>query len=314
VKLRLLLATVILLSISCMAGVAPRVNSIDVVYIGSMWDDIHRDNPYSARAKDPDAIKLAHTLTEAPFMEYYLQKMGLHELMNVLGFDFVIGDTLAYGGDYFPMSQSMGYAIKNFRGIRFAMICSAKDSLTMDDQVTLSLLRERSDILWVINRPLLEMPPSLIKLNISQRSLSDTSISPIKAKEDTDMVRLIRDFRRRIEKELNREISLAGPVADHVLSTVAENENVNVILYPKELFVSKEEAQTINLRNLIESVAFEMKFRKTQMKRAQISEFSTTTGCLTWGEINDTNTVLVPDEKTGNHMFDYYYGREKNED
>ena len=313
-KLRLLLATFLLILLSCIPGVSPRTRSIDVVYIGSIWDDIQREEPFSAAATNPNAITLAHTLTEPPFMEYYLQQMGLHELLNELAFDFVIGDTLVYGGSYFPMSKSMGYAIKNFGGIRFAMICSAKDSLTMEDRVTLSLLKERSDILWVIDKPLLEIPPSLIKLNISQRALSDTSISTIKAKEDTARARLISDFRRRIEKELNREIITEGSIADHVLSTVAQNEEVNVILYPEELFPNNEEAQTTSLRNLFERVAFEMKFIKTEMKRAQISEFCSATGCLSWGEIKQTNSVLVPDEKTGNRIFDYYYGRKNNED
>jgi len=281
------------------------------VYIGSIWEDIQREKPISTRVTNPDAIRLAHTLTEPPFMEYYLHQMGLHELLNTLGFDFVISDSLVYSGRYFPISRSMGYAIKNFGGVRFAMICSGKDSLTMEDRVTLSLLRERSDILWIIDKPLLELPPSFIRLNISQRSLSDTSISAIKAKEDTGKVRLIRDFRRRIEKELNKQITTEGSIADHVLSTVAQNETVNVILYPEELFPSDEEAQTTNLRNLFERVAFEMKFKKTEMKRAQISEFCTTTGCLTWGEIKQINSVLVPDEKTGNRIFDYYHGKGK---
>lgn len=311
--MRLLLATFLLILLSCIPGVSPRTRSIDVVYIGSIWEDINREKPFSAAVTNPDAITLVHTLTEPPFMEYYLHKMGLHELLDTLGFDFVIGDTLVYGGDYFPMSKSMGYAIKNFGGIRFAMICSAKDSLTMEDRVTLSLLKERSDILWVIDKPLLELPPSLIKLNISQRALSDTSISTIKAKEDTARTRLVRDFILRIEKELNTEIVTAGSIADHVLSTVAQNEQVDVVLYPEKLFLSNDKVQTLGLRKLIENVAFEMKFRKTEMKRAQISEFCTTTGCLTWGEVKQTNSVLVPDEKTGNRIFDYYHGRKNNE-
>jgi hypothetical protein len=314
VKLLLLLATAILVSLSCIAGLSPGVRSIDVVYIGSIWDDINREKPFSARVTDTDAIKLAHTLADPPFMEYYLQQMGLHELMNELGFDFVIGDTLVYGGDYFPMSKSMGYAIKNFGGIRFAMICSTEDSLTMEDQVILSLLKERSDILWVIDKPLLETPPSLIKLNVHQRLLSDTSMSAIKAKEDMGMVDLISEFRHRIERELNATIETGGPVTEHVLSTVAQKENVNVIIYPKGLFVSIKEAQTMSLRDLFESVAFEMKFRKTEMERGQIIEFCKTTGCLTWGEVTQTNNVLVPDEKTGKHIYAYYHGRTKNED
>jgi len=314
VKLRLLLATALLISLSCMAGVSPRVRSIDVVYIGSMWEDINRDNPFSARVTDQDVIKIAHTLTEPPYMEYFLQQTGLHELMSGLGFDFVIGDTLVYGDDYFPISKSMGYAIKNFGGIRFAMICSAEDSLTMEDQVRLSLLRERSDILWVIDTPLLNMPPSIIKFKIDQRTLSDTSVSMINAQDDTGRVRLIRDFRRRIDRELNTEIRLGGRIADHVLSSVAQKEELDGIIYPEELFLRNEETDMMSLRTLMESVSFELKFRKAEMEREQITEFCKSTGCLTWGNIKQTNTVLVPDEKAGNHMFDYYYGRKKNED
>lgn len=300
--------------LSCIPGVSHRVRSIDVVYIGSIWEDIQRDKPYSARLIDPDAIKLAHTLTEPPFMEYYLQQNGLHELLNELGFDFVVGDTMVYGGDYFPISRSMGYAIKNFGGIRFAMICTTEDSLTMEDQVTLSLLRERSDILWVIDKPLLKMAPSHIRLRVDQRSLSDTSISMIRVKEDTSMVRLINKFRRRIENDLSAAIHAGGTVAEHVFSTVAQKENVNAIIYPEELFTSNERTDVMNLRNLIENVRFEMKFKKTEMEREQITEFCRSTGCLTWGEITQRNIVLVPDKNAEKNMFDYYHGRIDNED
>ena len=313
-KLYLPLASVLLISLACTAGIVPRVSSIQVVYVGSIWEDMYRDKPISAGVAELEGIKVAHTLTDPVFMEYFLLRKGLNELLDSLDLDFVIGDTVAYGSEYFPVQKSMGYAIQNIGGIRFAMVCSPEESLTVQDQISISLLKERSDILWVIDSSLLAMPASLIAFNMSQRTLSDTSVSKIKVKDNAEHTRLIHDFRQRIENELNREIRIAGRIDEHVLSSIARKENVNVIIYPKGLFSETAEATSMTLRALMQSVAFETKLSKTEMTPAEISEIVQSTGSLTWGKINEQNIVLLHDEDKGKHIFDYYYQGESNED
>lgn len=313
-KLRLLLASVLLISLSCTAGVVPRVSSIQVVYVGSIWEDIYREKPISAGVAEIEGIKVTHTLTDPVFMEYFLLRMGLNRLLDSLGLDFVVGDTVAYGSEYFPIQKTLGYGIKNIGGIRFAMVCSPEESLTVKDQISISLLKERSDILWVIDKPLLAMPPSLIAFNMSQRTLSDTSVSKIRVKDNAERTRLIHDFRQRVENELNREIRIAGRIDEHVFSVIAQREDIDVIIYPERLFTENGEAVSMNLRTLMESVAFEMKFSKTEMTPSEISEIVQNNGFLNWGKIKEKSIVLLRDEAKGNHIFDYYYERKLNED
>jgi len=275
---------------------------------------MYREEPISAGVAEIEGIKVAHTLTDPVFMEYFLLRMGLDELLDSLGLGFIIGDTVAYGSEYFSIKKSLGYAIQNIGGIRFAMVCIPEESLTVQDQINISLLKERSDILWVINKPLLAMPPSLITFNVNQRTLSDTTILKIKPKDDAERTRLIHDFRQRIENELNQEIRIAGRIDEHVFSVIAQREDIDVIIYPEELFTKTEEADSMTLRALMQSVVFETKFSKTEMTPSEISEIVQSNGFLTWGKIKEKSIVLLRDEAKGNHIFDYYYERNLNED
>ncbi|MBE0433771.1 hypothetical protein IBX73_09965 [candidate division WOR-3 bacterium] len=306
-KLLLVLATALLISLSCMAGVAPRVKSIDVVYIGSLWDDLQRDLPLSAGVTDTSSIRVAHTLTTPSFLEHFLQRMGLHDLLDELGFDFVIGDTLVHDRQFFPISRSMGYAIKNYREIRFAMVCSPGDSLTVQDQTRLTLLKERSDILWVIDKSMLAHAPSLIRFHVSQRALSDTSISKIKAKTDTARVRKIQNFKVKVEGQLNRKIPVMGRVDDHVFSMIAEREMVDAIIYPSGIFRKVIEADSLTLGTLLQTVAFETRFSKTEMSSDEIARLCAAHGYRRWGSTKKLTRVLLPDTVAGKSIFDYYY-------
>ncbi len=304
----LLLTTIVfLLLVSCTAGVAPKGNRIEVVYVGSILEDIYRDNPVSASVSELNGIKVGHTLTRPVFMEYFLQRMGLSDLMADLGLDFVIGDTIVQGLGYFGLSRSMGYGIKNIEGIRFALVSAIKDSLTLDDQIRLTLLKERSDILWVIDKSLIELSPTLIRFHVRNRSLSDTSMMKLTAKIDTVNVRKITNFRMTIDKELNKMIAIMGRIDDHVFSLIAQRETLDVIIYPAELFTGTFEEDSVSLRNLMENVAFETKFTKTTMDSTSIMQMCAKHGYTAWGRLKKTNAVLVPDVVAGRHIFDYYY-------
>lgn len=307
------MAIVVLALLSCTTGVAPKGNRIDVVYVGSIQDDIYRENPICAGVAGLDGIKLGHTLTTPVFMEYFLQRMGLSELMDDLGLDFVIGDTIVQGHGYFGLSKSMGYGLKNIEGIRFALISGIKDSLTMDDQVRLTLLKERSDILWMIDKSLLRLPPALIRFHIRDRALSDTSMVKLTAIGDTTRIRKIRDFTRKIEQELNKKINIMGRLDDHIFSVIAHRETLGVIIYPDNMFARILEGDSMSLRALMENIAFETRFTKTTMDSVEISQLCKARGYSTWGAVKKTNAVLVPDAAKGRHIFDYYYKRGENE-
>ena len=92
-KIKLLLLVFALLIISCARGVVPRVSKIEVLYIGSIYQDLYRENPISAGTTDSPSIKIGYTMTEPVFMEHYLYRRGLAELLGKLEIDYVICDT-----------------------------------------------------------------------------------------------------------------------------------------------------------------------------------------------------------------------------
>ncbi len=297
----------------CTAGVGPKGGAIDVIYVGSIVEDIYRNKPVSAGVTDLSSIKVGHTLTTPLFMEYFLQRMGLHELLNDLGLDFVIGDTLVQGKGYFTLSRSMGYGLKNVEGIRFGLCANIKDSLTMDDQIRFTLLKERSDILWVIDPRFLKVSPCLIKFYVRERSLSDTSMSPLKTKIDTTRLRKITDFRNKVDKVLDHKIDIRGRTDNHIFSVIAARETLDIIVYPPAIFTRILDTDSLSLRSLMETVAFEARFRRTEMDSAAIVDLCAKNRYSIWGKIKKRSAVLVPDTKAGRRLFDHYHEGEWNE-
>jgi hypothetical protein len=135
-------------------------------------------------------------------------------------------------------------------------------------------------------------------------------MSPIKAEIDTSRHRLIKDFRSKVEQGLDRKIFLAGRVDEHLFSNISERHAVNIIVYPEDLFIKMLERDSTNLRELIDCIAFEMKFKKTEMNEDEISEFCAANGFLRWGNVKEENDVLLPDEIDGRYIYDFYYTKE----
>jgi hypothetical protein len=298
-----------LFTLHCTSGVVPRTDKIEVIYLGSIYDDLYKEKPVSAGLPKLPGIKIAHSVTEPVFMEYYLFRMGLYELLKELGIDYVIGDTLVQDRELFGIRRSMGYAITNYRGVRFAVV-SSEDSLTIDDQVQLALLKERSDIIWIIDAKTQDLKPSMINFYIRDRTLTDTSMAPIEVELDTALSRKIMEFRNRIENGLNIRQYTGGRVDEHLFSTIAERHGINVIFYPEGLFQTMAETDSMTLRELMDCVAFQMKFKEIEMDRAEISETRQNKALLQWGTIMEENIVLLPDEIAGKHIFDFYYTKE----
>jgi hypothetical protein len=87
--------------------VVPKTNRIDIAYIGSIYEDINQENPVSAGLADFPGIMIAHTMTEPAFLEHYLYRAGLAQLLNELEIDFVIGDTVVRNQKFFGIPKSM---------------------------------------------------------------------------------------------------------------------------------------------------------------------------------------------------------------
>lgn len=274
-----------------------------------MYQDIYRKNPVSIGLSSVPGIRVAYTLTQPAFMEYYLYRNGLSDLLEKLSIDYVISDTLVQNRKFFSIAKSMGYAITNYEGIRFAVL-SSHDSMTIENQVQFSLVKERSDVIWVVDQSALNLQPSLVNFYIKDRMLSDTNISPIKHKADTLRSRQLKEFRDKIDIELGTKLYVGGRVDDHVLSRIADKQTVNVVIYPPNLFINSINTDSISLRELMEHVAFETKFNKRQMNKDELSEICQAKGYQQWGTVKKENQVLLPDEVAGKHLFDFYYEKE----
>jgi hypothetical protein len=308
VKFHTLFLVLTILILNCPKKYAPKVEKIEVIYLSSLYEDIQREEPYLAGLKGVSGIKIGHLVTEPPCMARLLGRLGFYQLLDEFPLDFIICDTTLYDVHYMSILESMGYGITNYSGIRFAMLSKDKDSLKIEDEITLTLVRQRSDVLWIIDKSMISSPPQKIDFFIKARALIDTSTSAISAVPDTSLYEKVAHFRDMLNKTLSKKIYLEGERLDeHVLSKVALHNNVNIILYPDGLFLDREIEDSISVRQLLEKVSCEMRFRKSRrMTETGIEELSEEKGYEIWGEIKELNMVSFPDAQ-GLVLFDILY-------
>ncbi len=308
-KYHTLLLLLILLLLNCPKKYAPKVEKIEVLYLSSLYEDIHREKPFLAGIKNLSGIKIGHLKTDPPCMERILRKLGFYQLLDEFPIDYVISDTLIYSAQYMSIPESMGYGIKNYEGIRFALLCKNKDTLTIEDEIKLTIVKQRSDVLWIIDKDLINSAPMKISFFIEDRGLSDTSITAIKVNSDTTLLRKLQDFKNTLEQILNKKVYLGTMYpGDYILSQTALSEGVNVILYPEGLFGEKHMVETytdsITLREILTILKRCKKFKKLlRMSENEILKLSGEKDYQIWGNLAKINQVLIPDEK-GKSLFD----------
>jgi hypothetical protein len=311
VKLRNILLLVVLVLLYCPGKYTPSVKKIDVLYLSSLFDDLYRDEPLMAGTRHDSAIVVGHLIPRYPVMTMVLGKLGFYELLDSAGIDFIISDTALFLPrccECYVIPTSSGYAIMNYQGVRFAIFAHDRDTFDIDAEIKRAIVEQRSDILWMLDRDFLNTPPRHIQFFIENRGLADTSTMPISAVVDTGFIHRLRDFRAAVERTLATIIPLQGkPLTDFVLSQVAGNANTNTLLYPASLFHGSVDADTITLEQMIETVAFEMKYKKiSRMVKSDIQDLTEVHDYLLWGTLRDTNAVLVPDPQ-GEFLFNFYF-------
>jgi hypothetical protein len=305
-KLRPLLLVVIVF-LACPKKYAPKVEKIEAIYLSSLYEDIHRDKPILAGVKDLPGIKIGYIKTDPPFMAHILKRLGFYQVLNEFPIDFVITELDIHGMDYFTIPVSMGYAIKNYEGIRFAILCKNKDSLAIEDEIKLSLIKQRSDILWVIDNALLNSAPKKIDFFVKNRELSDTSVTAIMLKSDTVLLKILQDFRKKLRDFLNSKIHLEGKNLDeYILSKIAQRMKINVILYPDKICRTVAKRDSISIQELLNKLSWDLKFKSDQgVPKTEILKLSKEKKYNIWGKLAKTNQVLLPAED-GTHLFDLY--------
>jgi hypothetical protein len=309
-RLRYLFLLIFPLLFNCPKKYAPDVESIEVLYVSSLYNDIYQDQPILAGIKGLPGLKVGHLKTNPPFMSIILGRLGFYELLNETGIDFVIADSLTFWTDninYFLVPKSMGYAITNYEGIRFAILRKDKDSLAIADEIQISLVKQRSDVLWIIENRLLDIAPIRINFFIKDRGLADTTMTALKVETDSSLYGKIKEFKNKVEQTLNRKIYLEQKdLKAYILSTVSLNEGINIILYAQGLFINDISSDSITLEEILNSVVCEMKFSKMVMNKKQIQELNKEKEYKTWGKLKKNNNVLLPDEY-GTYLFDMFY-------
>lgn len=309
-RLRYLFLLIFPLLFNCPKKYAPDVESIEVLYVSSLYNDIYQDQPILAGIKGLPGLKVGHLKTNPPFMSIILGRLGFYELLNETGIDFVIADSLTFWTDninYFLVPKSMGYAITNYEGIRFAILRKDKDSLAIADEIQISLVKQRSDVLWIIENSLLDIAPIRINFFIKDRGLADTTMTALKVETDSSLYGKIKEFKNKVEQTLKQKIYLEQKnLKAYILSAVSLNEGVNIILYAQGLFINDISSDSITLEEILNSVVCEMKFSKMVMNKKQIQELNKEKEYKTWGKLKKNNNVLLPDEY-GTYLFDMFY-------
>lgn len=308
--MRYLFLLIFPLLFNCPKKYAPDVESIEVLYVSSLYNDIYQDQPILAGIKGLPGLKVGHLKTNPPFMSIILGRLGFYELLNETGIDFVIADSLTFWTDninYFLVPKSMGYAITNYEGIRFAILRKDKDSLAIADEIQISLVKQRSDVLWIIENRLLDIAPIRINFFIKDRGLADTTMTALKVETDSSLYGKIKEFKNKVEQTLKQKIYLEQKnLKAYILSAVSLNEGVNIILYAQGLFINDISSDSITLEEILNSVVCEMKFSKMVMNKKQIQELNKEKEYKTWGKLKKNNNVLLPDEY-GTYLFDMFY-------
>jgi hypothetical protein len=298
-KLRYAVFIILLCCINCPTKYRPSVKKVEVTYVSSLLDDIRQDQPLLSGIKEVSGIKIGHLRTDPPIIAAFLTHIGFFEVLEKTGIDYVIADTTLTGSDiidYFIIPYPMGYAIENYEGIRFAIFMKSKDTLSIDDEVKLAIVKQRSDILWLIDDHFLDSPARHLDFYIENRALADTSVAGINITPDSTIEKDIRTVNDQLTNILNTYVHLDNQKIDeYILRQCATATNVNLVLYPADLFNSPALFDSLTVGELIARVEYHMRFKKKHLSKGKVLELTSSQSYQIWGELEESNQVLVPE-------------------
>lgn len=221
-----------------------------------------------------------------------------------MSLDFLITDDPVYGMNFFPISKVMGYGIKNIEGIRFAIVSLGKDSLTINDKIKISVIQERSDVQWIIEKSTLKRPLFKIDFLVRKRTLQDTNLTSIKMKPDPERSKKIVEFGRSLTSALDAPVALGNQtLAEYALQRMTGHEGASAILYSAALFRDPTRRAPMAVRDLVNQVDGTAKFAKKEMTRESLLKTQADNNYQIWGTVDKNNLVLIPDPG-GNDVLD----------
>jgi hypothetical protein len=297
-----------LLLLNCPKRYAPKVDRIEVYYLGSLYEDIYREPPFLSGAPAMEGIVIGYLDIEPPILRHILGSLGFFTLLDEFAIDYVMSDTLIYNVHYLSIVPTLGYGIKNYEGIRFAVVRTGSDSLTISDQLQLTLIEQRSDILWLVDDDFFSTTPRRIDFYVENRQLADTSSALLEVSPDSVLMENVAAFRNRLDTLFNTAYILAGKdFIEFVLETVAQQEGVHAIVYPPDIVRVQSHPDTVTLSETVNSLDWTVRLHKvTDMTKKDVLQFIDENGYALWGQLQTTNTCLIPDVQ-GKNLFDLFY-------
>jgi hypothetical protein len=297
VKRRYLLLLIIPFLLNCPKKISPGSRKkIEIYYLGSVTEDLNRIEPYLSGTASLKGIKIGYLDATGPGYGRFLGKLGLYELLNEMSLDFLITDDPVYGMNFFPISKAMGYGFKNIEGIRFAVVSLGKDSLTISDKIKISVIQERSDVQWIIEKNTLNRPPFKIDFLVRNRTLQDTNLTNIKMKPDPERSKRIAEFARSLTSALDAPVALGDQtLAGYALKRMTGREGAAAILYSTALFRDPTRRAPMSVRDLVNQVDGTAKFAKKEMNKEDLLKIQADNNYQLWGTVDKNNLVLIPD-------------------
>jgi hypothetical protein len=191
----------------------------------------------------------------------------------------------------------MGYGISNYKNIRFAVVSMNQDSSTITDEITLLLIKQRSDVLWVLNRDFLAATPQKVTLCITNRVLAETTTTSLAVTIDTLLRNKLYRFRKLVDEYLNTMIYFEEKNFDeYILSTIALRNGVNVIAYPETLFRGSIDKDSVSLNEIIDNMVCTFRFIKTDITKTALLDMLQEKKYALWGTIMNQNVAMLPAE------------------
>lgn len=300
-----------LLFFNCPKRASVKTSKIGVIYLSSLLEDIKKPEPYLCSIADTMAIKIGYVNFETPFMPQLFQRLGFYKFLSEIPLDFLITNYPVYGYNFLPIPLDLGYGIKNIEGIRFGICSQFYDSLSISDQVKLATLRERSDVLWIVDKKLLSLPALQIDFIIRNRVLQDTMIKNIKTVKDTIRQKHLNNFTQSLNQLLDTKIDLnQKKIAEYIFSRIKQKKNIEIMLYPEGLIKDSAVKDSMTIGQFLNNVACDTKFKTQELSEDEIKKKIRENGYQYRGTITSKNIALVPDSE-GEFLFDLIFFNER---
>lgn len=269
---------------------------IEVYYLASVLDDLSRPEPVITGLLKQEGIKLGYLDNHNAGYSLFLSRFGLYDLLDSLPLDFLITDVAVPGHRFLTIGRDLGYGIKNCEGVRFGIVHPGAETLSIHDRISISVIGERTDVMWVVDRQFLRQPPVKVEFMVRQRELQDTSLSRIKAKPDPVLTARASAFARRLNDTLDAVLATGGQVMpEYALGQLCRQAGVSAVLYPAAMIRTCPAKADLRLRDLLAGLDAAVRMKKVVFSRDSLLKFQADEDHLLWGKVDKTTAALVPD-------------------